>query len=286
VTLRTNAEDLVVMAVTAFVSAPTLPRPPYRPDVEGMSQVPIGMAGVVYNVRVGDPAFGWAGDHVEPGVSVSHPDPAVDHALHYLTCVGNEARVVTGLAAGARGVVVGEHARLLVDFPPEVLERLCIGDEILIRTHGRGLRLLDFPGIQVKKASPLLLERWGLRVSAAGRLQVPVVAILPPTILGSGAELTPEFVDQDLMTGDRAALAEWGADRLRLGDLVAVQDADGTLHIGRQALRDAMYATENFQGLTGVLTCTPTGDCANPTIGVYQYHVGQYPPELIWQPSD
>jgi len=214
------------MAVTAFVSAPTLPRPPYRPDVEGMSQVPIGMAGVVYNVRVGDPAFGWAGDHVEPGVSVSHPDPAVDHALHYLTCVGNEARVVTGLAAGARGVVVGEHARLLVDFPPEVLERLCIGDEILIRTHGRGLRLLDFPGIQVKKASPLLLERWGLRVSAAGRLQVPVVAILPPTILGSGAELTPEFVDQDLMTGDRAALAEWGADRLRLGDLVAVQDAD------------------------------------------------------------
>jgi hypothetical protein len=226
VTLRTNAEDLVVMAVTAFVSAPTLPRPPYRPDVEGMSQVPIGMAGVVYNVRVGDPAFGWAGDHVEPGVSVSHPDPAVDHALHYLTCVGNEARVVTGLAAGARGVVVGEHARLLVDFPPEVLERLCIGDEILIRTHGRGLRLLDFPGIQVKKASPLLLERWGLRVSAAGRLQVPVVAILPPTILGSGAELTPEFVDQDLMTGDRAALAEWGADRLRLGDLVAVQDAD------------------------------------------------------------
>ncbi len=66
---------------------------------------------------------------------------------------------------------------------------------------------------------------------------------------------------------------------------VAVQDADGTLHIGRQALRDAMYATTNFQGLTGSLTCTPTGDCANPTIGVYQYHVGEYPPELIWQPS-
>ncbi len=63
---------------------------------------------------------------------------------------------------------------------------------------------------------------------------------------------------------------------------VAVVDADGTLHIGRQALRDAMYATANFQGLTGVLTCTPTGDCANPTIGVYEYHKGVYPPELIW----
>ncbi len=66
---------------------------------------------------------------------------------------------------------------------------------------------------------------------------------------------------------------------------VAVVDADGTIHIGRQALRDAMYATKDFTGLTGVLTCTPTGDCANPVIGVYEYHKGQYPPELIWHPG-
>jgi len=63
---------------------------------------------------------------------------------------------------------------------------------------------------------------------------------------------------------------------------VAVVDADGTIHIGRQALRDAMFATKGFQGLTGVLTCTPTGDCANPVIGVYEYHKGTYPPVLIW----
>jgi branched-chain amino acid transport system substrate-binding protein len=63
---------------------------------------------------------------------------------------------------------------------------------------------------------------------------------------------------------------------------VAVKDADGTLHIGRQALRDAMYATKDFPGLTGNLTCTPTGDCADPKIAVYEYHAGQYPPERIW----
>lgn len=63
---------------------------------------------------------------------------------------------------------------------------------------------------------------------------------------------------------------------------VAVKDADGTLHIGRQAFRDAMYATANFKGLTGNLTCTPTGDCADPVIAVYEYHVGEYPPERIW----
>ncbi len=51
---------------------------------------------------------------------------------------------------------------------------------------------------------------------------------------------------------------------------VTVQDADGTLHIDRQALRDALFATKDFQGLTGSLTCDPYGDCADPRIAVYQ----------------
>ena len=63
---------------------------------------------------------------------------------------------------------------------------------------------------------------------------------------------------------------------------VAVVDADGTLHIGRQALRDALFATKDFKGLTGNLTCTPTGDCADPHIASYKYNVAQYPPEKIW----
>jgi branched-chain amino acid transport system substrate-binding protein len=44
-------------------------------------------------------------------------------------------------------------------------------------------------------------------------------------------------------------------------EAVAVQDKDGTLHIGRQALRDALYATAGYQGLTGSLTCDEYGDC-------------------------
>jgi len=51
---------------------------------------------------------------------------------------------------------------------------------------------------------------------------------------------------------------------------VAVQDADGTLHIPRGALRAALFATKDFKGLTGNLTCSPTGDCADPKIAVYQ----------------
>lgn len=63
---------------------------------------------------------------------------------------------------------------------------------------------------------------------------------------------------------------------------VAVKDEDGTLHIPRQALRDTVYGTSNFAGLTGNLTCTSTGDCADPKIAVYEYHTGEYPPERIW----
>jgi branched-chain amino acid transport system substrate-binding protein len=51
---------------------------------------------------------------------------------------------------------------------------------------------------------------------------------------------------------------------------VAVQDDDGTLHIGRKALLDALYATSNFTGLTGNLTCSQYGDCADPKIAVYE----------------
>jgi ABC-type branched-subunit amino acid transport system substrate-binding protein len=63
---------------------------------------------------------------------------------------------------------------------------------------------------------------------------------------------------------------------------VTIQDADGTLHIPRQALREALYKTEDHQGLTGNLSCTPTGDCADAQIAIYQYHPGEFPPEKIW----
>jgi branched-chain amino acid transport system substrate-binding protein len=51
---------------------------------------------------------------------------------------------------------------------------------------------------------------------------------------------------------------------------VAEPADDGALYIGRQALRDALFATRDFAGLTGNLTCTPHGDCADVRISVYQ----------------
>lgn len=65
---------------------------------------------------------------------------------------------------------------------------------------------------------------------------------------------------------------------------VAVQDEDGTLHIGRQDIRDALYATKDFDGITGNLNCDQYGDCADPEIAVNQLQNGEYVPLWTYVP--
>jgi hypothetical protein len=224
--LRTNAKDLVAMAVAGAVSQPTLRQPGYIPDNDGRGVILPGMSGIVYNVRTGDPAFGWAGDHVEPGVSIAAANEGADFALHYMSCIGNEAVVTSGLATGARGVVTGEHARMLIDFESEVYDGLSVGDMVQIEAEGRGLRMLDYPQIELKKISPRLFDALGIEALDELRVRVPVAMELPVRIMGSGAELNSEYVDQDLMSGDRCLMRQLGIDKLRLGDVVAIHHAD------------------------------------------------------------
>jgi len=57
---------------------------------------------------------------------------------------------------------------------------------------------------------------------------------------------------------------------------VGIQEENGTLHIGRQAMRDCLYATNGYQGITGILTCDSFGDCGGTNIIVSQLQNGQY----------
>lgn len=65
---------------------------------------------------------------------------------------------------------------------------------------------------------------------------------------------------------------------------VAQQGADGTLLIGRQALRDAVAATSGYVGLTGTLTCSEFGDCADAKIAVSHVENGEFVP--VWNNKD
>jgi branched-chain amino acid transport system substrate-binding protein len=70
---------------------------------------------------------------------------------------------------------------------------------------------------------------------------------------------------------------------------VAKKAPDGTLYIGRMALRDALLATKDYKGLTGNLTCDKYGDCADPKIGIYKTTAENVknlvmPDKPIWKP--
>ncbi len=49
---------------------------------------------------------------------------------------------------------------------------------------------------------------------------------------------------------------------------VAHRDRDGALHLSRQGLRDTLYATTGYKGVTGTLSCNQFGDCARPTFDI------------------
>lgn len=62
---------------------------------------------------------------------------------------------------------------------------------------------------------------------------------------------------------------------------------DGTLLIGKQAIRDALNATKDYPGLTGTLTCSEHGDCATgEALAVFKLGEeelnGNWPPPVVW----
>jgi len=58
-------------------------------------------------------------------------------------------------------------------------------------------------------------------------------------------------------------------------EAVAFEDG-GTTYIPRSALRDAVLATDGFEGITGTLSCDEDGDCADAKISVSEVQDGAF----------
>lgn len=118
-------------------------------------------------------------------------------------------------------------------------------------------------------------------------------AIITPDFLANTGEATTGIVFHETVFPEEKAIqdlktdyeAEYGEPLFEFYDTVydatdillsaietvAIQEADGTLHIGRQALRDAMYSTADHTGVIGKLTCDKFGDCGiTPRFDFYQ----------------
>jgi hypothetical protein len=190
----------------------------------------------VYNVSVGDSAYGWLADCIHPGVSIKLSDENGNRGLNILACVGNTAIVMTGEAKGTRGVVTGKSGRfsehVILHFDKAAREKMAIGDKIMVKSLGIGLDLLDHPDVKVKSCAPELLEGLEVTTASDGKLNVPVVAVVPSHLIGAGAGLTSEGGSLHIQTGDKDALRQAGLDTLKLGDVVALADTDSSWNHG------------------------------------------------------
>lgn len=231
--MKTNRDRLVMQSVQGKIQHPSFGG--YRVTTEGKPMILPATGGISYNVKVGDPAFGWVGDHVEPGVTIKNEIEAHNGALAILSCVGNEAKIITGDAKGFKGYVVGTHGgveHLMVQFPEEVLEQLTIDDKILVKGFGQGLEIEGFEDVKLMSIDPNLFERLGVVVEA-DQLVVPVAAVIPQHLMGSGVGAGfAQRGDYDLITSDREEIAALGLDKLRFGDFVLLQDCDNTYGMG------------------------------------------------------
>jgi hypothetical protein len=226
--VASNASRLVTQVLTGEVWPPLADRHAYRVGPDGQPFVLPGMGGVTLGVHCGDPATGYASDHLEPGASIRHRSAGANMALQFLTCVGNEVKVDSGPAAGAVGHVIGQHAYVLVDFPAAAMASITTGDRVAVTAAGQGLALTEHQSITVKNCSPGLLASMPGGTTADGRLEIHVAAVVPAEAVGAGAGMVSEYANTDLM-GAYAGLGEdlsLGLEGLRIGDIVALEDSD------------------------------------------------------------
>jgi hypothetical protein len=290
--LRTNERNLVKIAVEGKV-APALAYPNTVGHDGRIHNVP-SIGSITYNVLVGDSAFGWEADHIEPGVSsILNAEKRTDRAnvaYNFLACAGNEARVLTGNAKGAKGTVIGHHGgveHVIIDFPSTVLEKLSVDDRFQIRAFGQGLKLADFPDVTISSLDPALLKK--MRIKTVGKkLEVPVAAKVPGRLMGSGIGENQVFTgDYDIQTSDAKALARHNLGDLKLGDIVAIEDHDasyGWRYLeGGVVIGIVIHGNSNLSGhgpgITTIMACPSGGIVPNidPAANIGRYlKLGRY----------
>ena len=229
---------------------PGLPASPYMVTADGEPVLIPSFGGLVYNVRIGDRAMGWAAELIQPGVSIKNSNANANTALGVYACIGNRARVMNGMAAGATGTVTGKSGRfaehVICDFAPDILEKMAPGDRVQIQAYGVGQQINDVPDVALKSCSPKLLEALSPDINGAGKLVVPVKGVAPSVLAGAGAGLGSEAGALNLQTSDMETLAANGLADLRFGDLVAITDWDS--RYGHGYLRGSVVVGVVCQG--------------------------------------
>ncbi len=267
--LKTNENRIVEFILQCTAGMPKTSGT-WKVGRDGTAFILPGIGGVTLNIQVGDPACGWAGDHVEPGVSCTadtrKPYEHPNVPLQVFACSGNKAVVASGKAEGAEGRVLGHHGgseHVIVDFPREAKQQLTYDDKILIFAKGQGLELTDYPDIRLFNLDPELLHKMNIK-EVNGKLQIPVTTMVPAAAMGSGIGAAHVAKgDYDITLGDPETVEQYGLDKVRFGDIVALLDHDnrfgrdylqGAISVGVVVHSDCKLAGHG-PGVTTLFTC-------------------------------
>jgi len=269
--LKTNTKKLVEFLLQC--------KPGYPPARRGISidhkgkpfDLP-GIGGITLNMQVGDSAFNWEGDHLEPGVSCRSGDKPFENpnkGLQTFSCAGNVATIISGKAIGKKGIIIGHHGgseHIIIDFDRKTKEKMTYDDKIMVRAVGMGLKLLDYPDIKINNLSPELLQKMKIKENKkSGTLKIPVTTLIPSELMGSGiGSVNTSSGDYDIMTSDPDLIKKFNIDKIRFGDFVALLDQDntygrchrgGAITIGIVIHSNCLLAGHG-PGVTNLLTCS------------------------------
>jgi hypothetical protein len=272
--LKTNEAKIVEFLLQCQPGQPRS-RGNWSVDHQGAPFILPSIGGITVNIQVGDPAFGWAGDHLEPGVSctadTNKPFEHPNNSLQLFACAGNKATLVSGEAKGATGWVIGHHGgseHVIIDFPREAKEKMTYDDKIILYARGQGLKLTDYPDITLFNLDPDLLKK--MKIVKSGKksgkkiLEVPVTTLVPAACMGSGVGASNVATgDYDIMTSDAETVEKYQLDKIRFGDIVALMDHDnrfgrayrqGAVSIGIVVHSNCLLAGHG-PGVTTLMTC-------------------------------
>ena len=243
--IKTNKDKLLTLAFQGEIVPAQVVRT-YQATWDGRAKMCIGVGGINYNLKTGMEIFGWANaDRAEPGVSTDgYGTDGQKNGYRQKTGVGNKLTVISGDAKGEVGTIIGKHGYRLpnnaqhvqIHFNDDTLDKLSLGDKVKVKGRCIGLQIEGYSDVMIHSSSPELLEGMGIE-DVKGKLKVPVALEVPAKIVGAGYGTQAHSSHIDIQTCHPPDIKEYGLDKLRFGDIVALKDV--SCNYGRHYYRGA-----------------------------------------------
>lgn len=244
-TVKTNKDKLMKQVLMGKIAPPVMfveggLMGSYVTTWDGKPKIGIGVGGIKYNVKVGDPCFGWPEtEYLSPGVSfLGHEDSSEGSSYNMkgsaqafvkYTAIGTKVTMVTGGGKGVEGVVTGKGGtgvsgkHVFVYFKKDDLEKLNLGDKAKFLQYGVGLEIGGFEG-RIFNMSPVFLDSLGLKMTG-DTLEFPVAKEVSAISMGMGVGgSSAESGNWCIQSNPPQLVEKYGYGDLRIGDIVACRD--------------------------------------------------------------